>query len=137
MGEIDPFGRLEERVLLVDDEPSVLHVSALFLEDLGYEVLSTTSPREALEIVAREGRRLNALMTDVVMPEMSGVELAARVREQLPQLPVLFFSAHTEGVISGGLRTRFLHKPFYQAQLAEVIRELLDQAGRGPSRQVH
>ena len=112
-------------LLLVDDEPSVLEVMSLFLAKLGFEVLSADRPSRALELVEKNGERIALLMTDVVMPEMSGVELASKVREKRPKLPVVFFSAHTEGVISGGIRTRFLHKPFSQEALAQVLEELL------------
>jgi CheY-like chemotaxis protein len=122
--------RKGECLLLVDDEPSVLEVMSLFLGKLGYEVLTADLPSKALQVVAAEGNRLALMMTDVVMPEMSGVELASKVREQRPKLPVVFFSAHTEGVISGGVRTRFLHKPFSQDSLAEVLDELLGSRHR-------
>ena len=123
----------QTRILLVDDEPSVLHVTTLFLEDLGYEVVAKRAPEAALETLkAHAGRNVDLLMTDVVMPGMSGVELAARARELEPEIPVVFFSGHTEGVISGGAKTRFLNKPFYHKQLASVVRELLDARSRRP-----
>ncbi len=113
-------------VLLVEDDPAVLHVSAVLLEDLGCRVLRATNHHDALGLLEDHQEDIALLMTDVVMPGVSGVELAARTRAFLPELPVLFFSAHTEGVISSGRRTRFLHKPFFQEELAEALEQLVE-----------
>ena len=112
-------------ILLVDDDPSVLHVAALYLEDLGYQVIPVSRPEEAAQMLEnRSSIRIAALMTDVAMPGMSGVELAARARAVAPGLPVVFFSAYAEGVISSGRNTRFLHKPFAHDELATTLEDL-------------
>jgi len=115
-------------VLLVEDDVSVLDVSAEALRDLGYVVLPTASPNEALQILeTREDIAL--LFTDVVMPEMTGRELADRARSFRPDLKVLYTSGYTRnaivhnGVIDPG--TVLLPKPFTIAQLAVKLEAIL------------
>jgi two-component system, cell cycle sensor histidine kinase and response regulator CckA len=119
-----------EVVLLVEDEAMVLSLGATLLESLGYTVLAAASPGEALTLVAEHSGRIDILVTDVVMPMMSGPELAERLCTSLPGLKCLYASGHAEdvvaheGIVRGG--TRVLQKPFSVASLASAVREVLD-----------
>ena len=101
---------------------------AAVLESLGYDVTTAASPAEALRFA--DGEALDLLVTDVVMPEMNGRQLAERLLEDIPEMKVLFISGYTDdaviarGVVPPG--TAFLQKPFGADRLAQKIRELLD-----------
>ncbi len=123
--------RGSEVLLLVEDEPAVRELATLALTDLGYTVLTATNGIEALELVRRrDSGRLDLLVTDVVMPQMGGRELADRLRALRPDTKVLFTSGYTEdaivnrGVLQPGLA--FLQKPYTPGTLARKIRQVLD-----------
>jgi PAS domain S-box-containing protein len=128
-----PAGR-GETILLVEDEPANLHMGRRILEKLGYRVLTAQSPSAALELAAREPR-LHLLLTDVVMPEMHGRELAERVLGLRPGISCLYMSGYTadviahRGVLDEGVC--FVGKPFTSAELAVKVREALDRDGAG------
>jgi len=124
-----PGGR--EVILIAEDEKSVRITLEQFLGDLGYVVLAAAAPEEALNLAsAREGA-IDLLITDVVMPGMSGRTLAARLAERRPGLRCLFMSGYTadviahRGVLDAG--TDFLAKPFTRDELARKVREILDR----------
>jgi CheY-like chemotaxis protein len=115
-----------ETILLVEDEQLVRDLVCRVLENAGYRVLAATRPSEA-ELLLEQGHSVDLLLTDVVMPEMSGYELAARVRDSHPEIRMLFISgnAHVEAwptTIDGEL----LQKPFAPDQLARTVRRVLD-----------
>ncbi|MCF8053188.1 MAG: response regulator, partial [Desulfobacterales bacterium] len=118
-----------ETILLVEDEPSILRISQKMLENLGYEVLIATSPIEALTLVEAYGGEIHLLITDVIMPEMNGRDLAGRLQTIYPELKILFMSGYTADVIAhrGMLEdgVRFLQKPFTKQELAVKVREAL------------
>jgi two-component system, cell cycle sensor histidine kinase and response regulator CckA len=120
-----------ETVLLVDDEPMVRELGASFLGRLGYTVLVANNGRQAMNLVhASSNKQIDLLLTDVVMPEMGGRDLADFMRSVSPKTRVLFCSGYTEDVASlrgatGSLVT-FLPKPFTVAALAKKVREVLD-----------
>ncbi|NIQ39845.1 MAG: PAS domain S-box protein [Proteobacteria bacterium] len=121
-----------ETILLVEDESSVRRVTARTLRELGYSVLETENGEEALRIAREYGKKLIHLMlTDIVMPQMGGKELADRMKTKRPGIKVLFFSGYTgEGVAdSTGLFSgmNLLHKPFSSATLAYKVRDILDR----------
>jgi len=124
-----------ETILLVEDERSVRITTALFLEKLGYTVLAAESPEEALRRAAEHNGPLHLLMTDVVLPGMSGRDLAARLAETRPQINCLYISGYTANVIAhrGTLDpgVHFLAKPFTRDALARKVREAL--AGAAPT----
>jgi PAS domain S-box-containing protein len=124
---LDRLPRGRASVLIVEDEPGVRSVASRVLERCGYEVSTASSGEEALAAWARaEG--LDLLITDVVMPGISGSELVARLRSHRPDLRVLYTSGYTEdavvhhGVASGA---HFLSKPFTPADLAQKVRDVL------------
>jgi len=120
------------RVLVVEDEPALLDWMAQSLSGLGYDVRAAPSPAEALRLVEEGGVRPELVVTDVVMPEMSGVELARRVQKCAPAAQVLFISGYTDnaivhhGVLDAG--TPFLQKPFTKAALVAKIESLLSSS---------
>ena len=121
-----------ETLLVVEDEPSVRQVVRRTLERSGHRVLLAGSGAEALEICERHQGPIDLLITDVVMPGMSGADLAARARAVRPGLRVLFMSGYTDDVIShhGVLNegVHFINKPFSPGGLAARVREVLDGA---------
>ncbi len=128
-GERLPAGR-GETVLLVEDEPAVIKLAAKILSGLGYRVLSAGTPGQALAEAEQHGAAIDLLLTDVVMPEMTGSQLADRLREKTPGLRVLHMSGYTENVIAQhGVLDQDLHflaKPFTRRELALKVREVLD-----------
>ncbi len=118
-----------ETILLVEDEDAVRTLAKRLLESRGYRVVEAASPQEALVRVGQlEDVRL--LLTDVVMPKMSGRALADRLIESYPELSVLFMSGYTdEAVLRHGVenaKVAFLQKPFTPATLLEKVRSVLD-----------
>ena len=124
-----PAGR-GETVLLVEDEPSLIVVFKLFLEDLGYNVLPAGTPKEALELSGRHSGDIHLLLTDVVMPGMNGRKLADLILADRPDIKVIFMSGYTADVIieRGVLdqNKAFITKPFSQNELALKVRSLLE-----------
>jgi CheY-like chemotaxis protein len=118
-----------ERVLVVEDRQVVRELTRDVLESAGFEVVAVIGGREALDEVAT-GERFDLLLTDVVMPEMSGPELAVKLRAKHPELPVLYMSGYTDDVLSAHelaqAATAFLRKPFGNAELIAAARTLLD-----------
>ncbi|HDQ41384.1 MAG TPA: PAS domain S-box protein [Desulfonatronum sp.] len=117
------------KVLIVEDEPALLDFARETLEELGYSVLTAQSPWEAVRLVQSLSEHLDLLITDVVMPEMNGRDLAARLQALEPGLKCLFMSGYTKnviarhGVLDEGLN--FLHKPFTMRELAQKVAQVL------------
>ena len=116
-------------ILLVEDEAPLLRITEAILQAAGFKVLSADTPAEALKIA--EGRPdIDLLLTDVVMPEMSGLELNQKLQETHPKLNCLYMSGYTEDVISnhGVLKkgVHFIPKPFTKAELVLSIHKVLD-----------
>jgi two-component system, cell cycle sensor histidine kinase and response regulator CckA len=129
-----PRGR--ETVLVVEDEEAVRRLVREVLLAQGYRVLEAPGGAEALRLCGEGAEPVDLVLTDVVMPGMSGRELAARLREAVPDIRILFMSGHTETAVlaEGTLRSpreAFLQKPFPQNALARKIRELLDGTDGG------
>jgi CheY-like chemotaxis protein len=122
-----------ETILLVEDEDAVRTLVRDALKATGYAVLEASHGHEALLICERHAGRIDLMVTDVVMPEMSGRELADRLAPVRPGLQVLYMSGYTDnavvhhGVLDPG--TTFLQKPFGPGVLLRKVREVLD-AGR-------
>jgi len=121
--------RPDATILLVEDDPAILAVIAEMLEGLGYDVVPAAGPREALAVAGAREAEVHLLVTDVVMPEMDGRTLAERLREQRPDLRVLFMSGYTadviahQGVLESGVH--FLQKPFTIGSLAAAVQATL------------
>jgi CheY-like chemotaxis protein len=125
-----PRGR-GETILIVEDEASVLKVAKKVLKKLGYTVLAAGSPGEAMDMARGYAGEIHLLMTDVVMPEMNGKELAEEIAAIRPNTKTLFMSGYTvnavahQGIVDKAVR--FIQKPFTSDSLARKVREVLDK----------
>ncbi len=123
-----PTGR-GETVLLVEDDGALLKLARRMLEGLDYRVLAAGGPNEALDLVGSRSEEIHLLITDVVMPEISGRDLAERLKALSPGLRVLFMSGYTADVIArrGVLDAdvHFVQKPFSRDELALKVAEVL------------
>jgi CheY-like chemotaxis protein len=125
--EAEPSAGGTETILLVEDEDSVRNLTLRMLNQLGYTVLSATNGEHGIEIAKTHSERIDLLLTDVVMPNMSGRQLAEMVKSIHPEVAVVFISGYTEetGVHHGVLQpgVEFLPKPFTRESLARKLRE--------------
>jgi CheY-like chemotaxis protein len=117
-------------VLLVEDDDMVRRMTAAILIKIGYSVVLAESPMEALAVVEKEATPIDLLITDVVMPKMSGTELASKINKIKPEIKVLFMSGYTENVIvhQGALKEgiHFVQKPFSMNDFAKKVRETIE-----------
>jgi hypothetical protein len=124
----EPEGGVE-RILVVEDRGLVRSLARSVLAAAGFDVVTAAGGDEALELV-HAGTEPDLLLTDVVMPGMSGAELARRLRSLQPKLPVLYMSGYTDDVLQPAElaepRTSFLAKPFHNAELVAAARQALD-----------
>jgi two-component system cell cycle sensor histidine kinase/response regulator CckA len=125
-----PLPRGTETILLVEDEPAIMKMGKIMLEELGYTVLTAGTPGEAIRLADEHSGKIQLLITDVVMPEMNGRELAKKLKGLYPNLKRLFMSGYAErgivrhGVLDEGIH--FIQKPFTMNALAETVREVLE-----------
>lgn len=121
-----------ETVLLVEDDDAVRQVVASVLSEYGYNVLSARNGLKAMELFRAHGDKVDVLITDTVMPGISGPQLALQLSRQRPALPVLFVSGYADRAMDQAIgqfpNARFLQKPFTLAVLARRVRELLDSS---------
>jgi PAS domain S-box-containing protein len=119
-----------ETILLVEDDAAVRELTEMVLKSYGYEVLVAEDPEHAQKLADLPGRNIQLVLTDVVMPTMSGRELVRKLTHKRPHLRVLYMSGYTDNVItSGGVLEpglAFLQKPFTPASLANKVRDVLD-----------
>jgi PAS domain S-box-containing protein len=122
----------KESVLVVEDEPSVRLLTTRILRDRGYEVIECVAPADALALV-RMPKRIDAILSDVIMPGMSGPEMTAEIRKSRPGIPVLFMSGYPREELSdhGMGNEEFLQKPMTPDELATAVRALLDRSAAG------
>jgi CheY-like chemotaxis protein len=120
-----------ETILLVEDEPMILELSKDLLEELGYTVLAARTPGEAIRLAEEYAGEIQLLMTDVIMPEMNGWDLAKRLLSRYPDLRSLFMSGYTASTISkrGALEedVHFMQKPFSMSVLSAKVRDALER----------
>ena len=128
--EPHPTARDNETVLVAEDEPMVRAIMARTLRDCGYHVLEATDGRAALAILEVAAGQVSLIVADVVMPDLGGREMAARLAERWPDVPVLFTSGYTGmDVVRRGLLDEgreFLQKPLAPEALARKVREMVD-----------
>jgi DNA-binding response OmpR family regulator len=120
-----------ETILIVEDEEAVRELIQTVLTEKGYDVIPSLDPQHAEQIAARFAGEIHLLLTDMVMPGMSGRELAERISAKRRETRVLFMSGYTDNVITtGGMLEEglaFLQKPFSPAALVQKVREVLSQ----------
>jgi two-component system, cell cycle sensor histidine kinase and response regulator CckA len=124
----EPSAGAGERVLIVEDDDMVRSVSALILERAGYDVVTATNGQEALNLFD-ERESFDLMVTDLVMPTMTGIQLAEELGRRGVELPVVYMSGYAEGVTDhtpDGPNTAFLPKPFSGDDLSTAVRQLLD-----------
>ncbi len=125
-----PVPRGQETILLVEDELAILNMTAMILKKQGYAVVAANSPGQAIKIAGEYIGEIHLLITDVVMPEMNGRDLANKLLPLHPHMKQLFMSGYTanviahHGVLENGVH--FIHKPFSLPGLATKVREVLD-----------
>ena len=116
---------------MVEDELAILDLSKRMLEKQGYQVFTAGTPAEAIRLAQEHTGEIHLLMTDVVMPEMNGRDLAKEMLSLYPNIKHLFMSGYTadviahHGVLDEGVY--FIQKPFSMKDLAAKVREALDQ----------
>ena len=124
-----PSGAASGRILIVEDDPLVREMARRSLSEAGYEVMEAANGQTALDLVS-QGSRVDAVLTDLAMPGMGGRELARRLWESRPGLPVVFMSGYTDdvvirrGLLESGVP--FLEKPLSPVELARKMRQVLN-----------
>ncbi len=118
-----------ETVLFVDDEEEIVKMRIRMLEYLGYKVLAATSGEAALTLLRDNHDKVDLVITDLTMPKMTGIQLAAKIMKDYPELPVILCSGYSETVIheeaeQAGIK-KFMAKPLEMRALANIIREVL------------
>lgn len=126
--------RGSETILLVEDEDSVRESTAEYLTESGYTVLKAAGGPNALEVAERHAGSIDLLLTDLIMPQMSGRELSERIAKTRPQIRVVFMSGYSNHMLSNeeilDPKHVLLQKPFRLEALGQLLREVL-RAGRG------
>jgi len=121
----------KERILLVEDEVAILNMMKRMLQRMGYSLISTSSPAEAVKMARDSVERIDLLISDIIMPEMNGKDLAERIKRIYPEIRILFMSGYTADVIAhhGILEEGvcFIQKPFSRDQLAEKLKLTLEK----------
>jgi PAS domain S-box-containing protein len=140
VAEVAPRGG-SETVLVVEDEEVVRGLARRILEQAGYLVVEASRADQALRFCSARAADVDLLLTDVVMPEMSGKELADKLKSQYPKLKILFMSGYTdEAIVHHGVldpSVEFLQKPFTPATLVRKVRDVLDLNGNSVNGEQH
>jgi nitrogen-specific signal transduction histidine kinase/CheY-like chemotaxis protein len=126
-----PIPAGHERILLVDDEEALMRMGESTLTELGYEVTSRMNGREALALVAEDPSRFDVVITDVTMPEMTGVELTKEVLSIRADLPIIMYTGYSHLVDANVAKAAgargFVMKPLTEREIAKAIRKVLDE----------
>ncbi len=118
-----------ETILIIDDEPSLLSLTSEVLSQHGFNVICANSPKQVFDILERE--EVNVLVSDIIMPEMDGYELTAKVKEKYPEIKIQLISGFAnngnEGLVDEKLQNEILYKPFSSQALLQKVHELLNK----------
>jgi two-component system, cell cycle sensor histidine kinase and response regulator CckA len=123
--------RSHETILLVEDEPMILEMITIFLQLQGYTVLATAVPGEVIAMAEKHPGMMHLLITDVIMPEINGAELAGLLVSRYPDIRILYMSGYTaeiiaqQGIIDVGVN--FIQKPFSMEAFTIKVREVLEK----------
>jgi CheY-like chemotaxis protein len=128
---IEPIRGGTERILLVDDEDSIVRMEQQMLTRFGYQVTARSSSIEALEVFRAAPEKFDLLITDMTMPVMTGVQLSKKILEIKPDMPIIICTGFSTGIdnekaAASGIRG-YVMKPVVMNELAKKIREILDQ----------
>ncbi len=133
--DLPPPAAGSERILLVDDEQAIVTMMSRMLTGLGYHVSARTSSSEALELFLTDPQQFDLLITDMTMPQMNGDRLAEKILEARSDIPIILCTGYNRGIdrekaFATGI-DGFLNKPIDRAELAQLVRVLLDTVDRG------
>ena len=121
----------KETILIVEDETEVLRLTSRILTSKGFKIIEANSPGEAIQICRKRGDSVDLVLTDVIMPNMSGPELVTEIMKQFPEIKVLYMSGFTADIIAVNSiissDVPFIHKPFSLKSLIDKVSEILDQ----------
>ncbi len=127
---VQPLPRGTERILLVDDDPAIVDLETTILKSLGYRITAFTSSKVTMQVFADAPQEFDLLLTDMTMPDLTGVELSLRVHALRPNIPIILCSGFSELIDDDKARDigiqQFLKKPILSKALAETIRKVLD-----------
>ncbi len=124
------MGGGSETILIAEDEPDLRELTRIFLRDYGYKVIEAASAEQALQIAEAFAEPIHLLLTDVIMPGMSGRQLAERIHRKRPQTKIIYMTGYTDDmvvqhkVLEPGVN--MLQKPFTRLDLAQKVRSTLD-----------
>jgi CheY-like chemotaxis protein len=122
-------------ILLVDDDDTMRHVLQVFLEDRGYDVLAASNGLEGLDIYRSRGGEIKLVLTDILMPELNGIEMSMRLKDIDAHVKVIFGSGFLDGPTLQKLKNlgavKILHKPYIPDEILGAVREVL---GEPPAR---
>ena len=120
-----------EKVLVVDDEERSVSIMKTVLERLGYNVTAMTSSIKALELFKENPYRHDLLLTDLIMPQLTGDKLVSEIIEIRPDMPVIITSGFTDTIVNDNFKQlsnkAFISKPFQPQELAKTVRQVLDR----------
>lgn len=123
------YNSQNETILIVDDEPALLELGSEILAQYNYKIITANNGKQALDILEREP--IDLLLSDVIMPEMNGYQLAAAVQKKHPAIKIQLISGFTdnrhENMVDESLHTNLIHKPYQAQELLKRIRDLLDR----------
>jgi two-component system cell cycle sensor histidine kinase/response regulator CckA len=121
--------RGEGLILVVEDDLTVLDLAAVSLRSQGYDVLTASGPLNALKIFDRAGEKINLVLTDIMMPDMPGPEMAKEMRLKHPDVKLLFMTGYSEEKLNAldfpGEQIQFMAKPFSPTDLAMLVQKCL------------
>ena len=118
----------KDSVMLVEDDPAILKLTTRILESLGYHVFSAANGTEALATYQEHHASIGVVLTDVQMPDISGRELAIQLRNDSPELPIVFVSGYAQDQLAEDTdmeRVFFVQKPFNKAKLQDIVNNAL------------
>lgn len=128
---IESIPRGNEKIIFIDDEKDLVEIGRRLLVSLGYDVVSTTSSLEALEIFRADPSGIDLVISDQTMPHLTGLQLAGQLREIRPDLPVILCTGFSENIDEMNFKSQgvsdFLMKPIARKEMARVVRQVLDR----------